>query len=425
MKLIVPIPYYRHGGVERVIVSLTTELSNQTEQVIITSSPKIITHFQQLIPPSEKIVYQIFSLPDDKFLTKVLNILKKLSSFCNQYNLSESITKPLKNLDNTYHNKVIFQYLINKYQITHCLYLLVNKVEPPNLNIPLFGVIHDIFWHFSPLTYDETYKEIYDQSLEKWLLKSQKIFTVSKKTQSDILKIFPEFESKIYPIPNTGFLPKQINLHASNKLLSDQQKNIIFYFPSSFGIYKDHLTLLKASIILAKKKFNFKIVLLGKDTDKLIQGKIELSQQKKTEEYEKYLQDWQSIYQENEVIIKKHFLGLGFCDDNELENWYLQSDCVLFPSQYEGFGLGIAEAIMRGIPVIASDLDVFTEQVELYQCPDRITFFAKGNAEDLAKKMESFINNPLPRLSGEKLDFYRQLWTWEKVAEQYIKTMNN
>lgn len=307
MRLIIAIPYYRHGGVERVIISLITEFSKQIEKVIIVASPNIITNFQKLLPNSPIIIYESSPLSYNFKQAKIVGLLNKVLTIVNQ-----------------------------------------TKIE---------------------------FLQEYFQQIK--------------------------------------------NDYISNSHLNQ----IIFYFPSSFGIYKDHLTLLKAGLILAKKKFNFKIVLIGKETDKFIQGELSLSQQNQTKEYVDYLAECKSIYTENKELINQYFLGLGYCDNEEVEKWYQNSSCVVFPSKYEGFGLALSEAIVRGIPVIASDLEVFSEQVTLYQCADLVKFFPQGNAEALATIMEEFIINPTPKLSENEIKNRFHNWTWEKVAQEYIKLL--
>lgn len=49
------------------------------------------------------------------------------------------------------------------------------------------------------------------------------------------------------------------------------------------------------------------------------------------------------------------------CDDLELATWLHHAQALLFPSFTEGFGIPLVEALMLGVPVIASDLPVFQE----------------------------------------------------------------
>ena len=51
----------------------------------------------------------------------------------------------------------------------------------------------------------------------------------------------------------------------------------------------------------------------------------------------------------------------GYVPDEELEWLWRHAACAAFPSRAEGFGLPLAEAIQRGVPVAASDIPVFHE----------------------------------------------------------------
>lgn len=49
------------------------------------------------------------------------------------------------------------------------------------------------------------------------------------------------------------------------------------------------------------------------------------------------------------------------CSDAELATWLHHAQALLFPSFAEGFGIPLIEALLLGVPVIASDLPVFHE----------------------------------------------------------------
>lgn len=69
-------------------------------------------------------------------------------------------------------------------------------------------------------------------------------------------------------------------------------------------------------------------------------------------------------------------------DDANLEWAYGHASAVIFPSIVEGFGLPIVEALGRGTPVIASDIEVFREIAG-----DHVMFFPPLDARALADRM--------------------------------------
>lgn len=49
------------------------------------------------------------------------------------------------------------------------------------------------------------------------------------------------------------------------------------------------------------------------------------------------------------------------CSDERLHAWLQHARALLFPSFVEGYGMPLVEALGLGVPVLASDLDVFRE----------------------------------------------------------------
>ncbi len=54
-------------------------------------------------------------------------------------------------------------------------------------------------------------------------------------------------------------------------------------------------------------------------------------------------------------------LEVPHCNDAQLSTWLAHAQALLFPSFAEGYGLPLVEALVAGVPVIASDLPAFRE----------------------------------------------------------------
>ena len=83
-------------------------------------------------------------------------------------------------------------------------------------------------------------------------------------------------------------------------------------------------------------------------------------------------------------------------------------------SRLEAFGLPVAEALVMGAPVLASDLPSHRELVARAGAGDT---FASGNAEALAARLASALGGALPeRLSGSPFG-----WSWRERARQHVE----
>lgn len=55
-----------------------------------------------------------------------------------------------------------------------------------------------------------------------------------------------------------------------------------------------------------------------------------------------------------DLFCSENVIQIGSCSENELSEYYRNSDLLLYPSLKEGFGLPILEAQFFGVPVITS-----------------------------------------------------------------------
>lgn len=430
MKVIIPASFYVRGGVERVFLSLLQEFDQLLEQVIVVlPNEKAVETFKAALPQSSNIVYELSAWPPGSSGFRNLVWLHRCQRVAKGLRLS-NLEAWIKQKIQVVKSDDRLRYLVDKYQVSHCLYMITNRVPfPKTLGIPVAMISHDLFWHFAPLTYPEDLVEQYDRSLHQWLQQADQVIAVSQKTRQDLLTIFPDFSDKVVTIPSASDRPSATQTNRETALAHlaavgvPQDDKPTCFFPSSFSLYKDHLTLLQAGVQLFKNGHPLKFVLTGRDTDVLIQDATTLASQKQTQEYADYVAALTRLKTQHADIWDAMGYGLGYCDLAVVEAAYGACDCVVMPSRYEGFGLAIAEAVVRGIPVIAADLSVFREQVEIYRCEDRIRFFPPGDAAGLAACLQEFVENPIPRLAPAEAAARFDHWTWRQVATTYLEVL--
>jgi glycosyltransferase involved in cell wall biosynthesis len=102
--------------------------------------------------------------------------------------------------------------------------------------------------------------------------------------------------------------------------------------------------------------------------------------------------------------------SLGWVSEAELEWLYGHAEVVLFPTFYEGFGFPLAEAFVRGVPAVASDIPVLHEignGVARFADPRNPDRWVEEIARLVASSEEGLRLRALGRQRGQELSFRR------------------
>ena len=107
-------------------------------------------------------------------------------------------------------------------------------------------------------------------------------------------------------------------------------------------------------------------------------------------------------------------------NDDFLSYLYLKAKLFIFPSQYEGFGIPLIEAMSVGCPVLASNINIFNEI-----CESGIHYFSNNDQKDLIEKLEYLLSSDKNLLS--KVNLAKNIskkYTWEKCATETYEVYN-
>lgn len=113
---------------------------------------------------------------------------------------------------------------------------------------------------------------------------------------------------------------------------------------------------------------------------------------------------------------QERVLFTGFVSDAELKWAYENTECYVFPSLSEGFGLPGLEAMVHGAPVASSDATCLPE---VYG--DAVLYFDPLDIEDMAQKISMVLNDATLReeliAKGKK---QASKYSWKRMAEQTL-----
>jgi len=123
----------------------------------------------------------------------------------------------------------------------------------------------------------------------------------------------------------------------------------------------------------------------------------------------------------HEEELRAHSEQLGLRDDVRFEGWtseedaeglLVASDCFVFPSLYEGFGLPVLEAMARGVPVACSDRASLPEVAG-----GAARLFDPTRPEQIAQAIEALIGDPEAAARLATAGRARAAhFTWERTA---------
>jgi glycosyltransferase involved in cell wall biosynthesis len=261
--------------------------------------------------------------------------------------------------------------------------------------------IHDLIYLRFPYYFKRIDRKIYDIKFRSACENADRIIAISEQTKKDIIHFFGTSEDKIevvYQGCDAIFYQQLLVNELEDIKAKYQLPNHYLLCVGTIENRKNQLLILKSLQHLPK---HIHLVLVGKATS-----------------YEQILLNFIAFHElENRV----HFIkDVPFQD---LPGIYQQAQIFIYPSQFEGFGIPILEALNSGIPVIAAKGSCLEEAGG----PDSL-YFENNNTAQLTKSIMQIYNDEPLKLKmvnqGKKFALnFREKQIAKNLMAVYHKTL--
>ena len=279
--------------------------------------------------PEDNFYYSFFSRKDDHIKLEKLapfseNIGANIAHFSGLLYRTASVVLPIP-------HKWFFK---QKSDITH----FFNYIAPPGVDGKTVITVHDMVYRTYPETVRGCTKKILDMGLASSMKRADMIVTVSEFSKSEIIRYFPQHESKIRVVPCGVDLDRFKPCQQPERIPEVKKKLGIegeyFLYVGTIEPRKNLERLINAyNIFCQHEKDAPKLVLAG--------GKGWL---------------YDGIFQRvTDLKLEEKVLFTQYIPDEDMNPLMCGALAFVFPSIYEGFGIPPLEAMACGVPVLASN----------------------------------------------------------------------
>jgi glycosyltransferase involved in cell wall biosynthesis len=121
------------------------------------------------------------------------------------------------------------------------------------------------------------------------------------------------------------------------------------------------------------------------------------------------------------LSLKTRVSLLGDLDAAALERYYARADIFVLPSYLEGYGMALAEAAARGIPVVSTTAGAIPETVPA----ESSVLVPPGDSRALAKALARLLDEPATRaaLAANARAARTKLPTWRGTTEKFAAAL--
>jgi len=275
--------------------------------------------------------------------------------------------------------------------------------------IKVVTIIHDISFNFFPKFIKFSDLFFLRTLIPLSVRRADKIVGVSEFTRDEIIKYYKVDPEKVEWIHNS-VSSEFLDLEVSEKRLAEVRKK--YDLPEKFILY--------IGTLQPRKNLPMFIEAFAKIKEDLNGMKVVIGGNRKAHNYDIGID--QVI---NENNLHEDIIFPGFIDEDDKPAIFKLANVFVFPSFYEGFGIPVLEAMVKGVPVLCSDIPSLKEIAE-----NGALYFNLGDLDDFSKKlydisMNNDLRSELARAGLNRASFFSWKNSARKMLAIYEKLLHN
>jgi glycosyltransferase involved in cell wall biosynthesis len=284
-----------------------------------------------------------------------------------------------------------------------CFFPAAHKQLPYHSPVPSIGTVHDMAAFRGGRKTREHLGAVIRMVLPNALRNLDRIIAVSRWVKQELVEFARVKESRIEVIPNGidhgAFYPRPRDEESVVLIQPFSFRRPYILYASRLDVrLKNHIRLIRSfEIFKERTRHPHRLVLAGGDSV----GAERIKEAAAASPYR------------NDIFFTGHF------PHTSLPELYAGANIVVFPSMYEGFGLGVLEAMASGVPVAcarAASLPEIAEHAALY--------FDPLDVEDMADRMVTLTSSRDIARECRALGIERaQAFSWDRCAEPTLTSI--
>jgi glycosyltransferase involved in cell wall biosynthesis len=239
-----------------------------------------------------------------------------------------------------------------------------------------------------PEMFDEAERANRDRAFERATRLATRLIVLSEAVAADVRKYYPAQAAKVRVLSPITRVPSGLYQQDPRSVVMIYNlPEKFFYLPNQFWQHKNHALVFQAIRTLKDRGVRVTVVCTGYPGD--------------YRNMSHFTQLWENVSRWN---IRDQVIYLGLIPHDHVMSLIRQSICVISPSRFEGWGIGVDEARSIGKRVLVSDLAAHREQD-----PPRATFVDPQSPDDMVTSLAAIWNAVEPGPDREMEEAARAL----------------